>query len=93
MTKTDLIEEVARDVETTLKESGVIVEAIFDEIMRALRVSDKVEIRGFGSFRIRQRQSRVARNPKSGAHVDVPARKIPYFRPGKALREVVNAAK
>ena len=65
MTKADLIEEVSRVVEMTRKESEVIVEAIFDSIVRSLRGDDKIEIRGFGSFRTRQRQSRVGRNPKS----------------------------
>jgi integration host factor subunit beta len=80
MTKADLIEEVSRVVEMTRKESEVIVEAIFDSIVRSLRGGDKIEIRGFGSFRTRQRQSRVGRNPKTGPRVEVPAKKIPYFK-------------
>ena len=75
MTKADLIEEVSRVVEMTRKESEVIVEAIFDSIVRSLRGGDKIEIRGFGSFRTRQRQPRVGRNPKTGARVEVPAKK------------------
>src|SRR5947208_670675 len=90
MTKADLIEEVSRVVEMTRKESEVIVEAIFDSIVRALRGGDKIEIRGFGSFRTRQRQSRVGRNPKTGTRVEVPAKKIPYFKPSKELKDVVN---
>ena len=66
MTKADLIEEVSRVVEMTRKDSEVIVEAIFDSIVRSLRTGDKIEIRGFGSFRTRQRQPRVGRNPKTG---------------------------
>jgi integration host factor subunit beta len=92
MTKADLIEEVSRVVEMTRKESEVIVEAIFDSIVRSLRSSEKIEIRGFGSFRTRQRQSRVGRNPKTGTRVEVPAKKIPYFKPSKELKDVVNAA-
>jgi integration host factor subunit beta len=92
MTKADLIEDVSRAVEMTRKESEVIVDAIFDSIRHSLHGGDKIEIRGFGSFRTRQRQSRVGRNPKTGARVEVPARKIPYFKPGKELKEVVNAA-
>jgi integration host factor subunit beta len=91
MTKADLIEEVSRVVEMTRKESEVIVEAIFDSIVRSLRGDDKIEIRGFGSFRTRQRQSRVGRNPKTGTRVEVPAKKIPYFKPSKELKDVVNA--
>lgn len=91
MTKADLIEEVARVVEFTRKESEVIVEAIFDSVVKALREDDKIEIRGFGSFRTRQRQSRVGRNPKTGARVDVPAKRIPYFKPSKELKDLVNS--
>jgi integration host factor subunit beta len=90
MTKADLIEEVARVVEFTRKESEVIVEAIFDAVVRSLRTGDKIEIRGFGSFRTRQRQSRVGRNPKTGARVEVPAKRIPYFKPSKELKDLVN---
>jgi len=90
MTKADLIEEVSRVVEMTRKEAEVIVEAIFDSIVRALRSGDKIEIRGFGSFRTRQRLSRVGRNPKTGTRVEVPAKKIPYFKPSKELKDVVN---
>jgi len=92
MTKADLIEEVSRVVEMTRKESEVIVEAIFDSIVRSLRSGDKIEIRGFGSFRTRQRQPRVGRNPKTGARVEVPAKKIPYFKPSKELKDVVNSS-
>ena len=92
MTKADLIEEVSRVVEMTRKDSEVIVEAIFDSIVRALRGADKIEIRGFGSFRTRQRQSRVGRNPKTGTRVDVPAKKIPYFKPSKELKDLVNTS-
>ena len=90
MTKADLIEEVSRVVEMTRKESEVIVESIFDSIVKALRGGDKIEIRGFGSFRTRQRQPRIGRNPKTGTRVDVPAKKIPYFKPSKELKDVVN---
>jgi integration host factor subunit beta len=56
-----------------------------------LRTGDKIEIRGFGSFRTRQRQPRIGRNPKTGARVEVPAKKIPYFKPSKELKDVVNS--
>jgi integration host factor subunit beta len=90
MTKAELIEEVSRVVEMTRKDSEVIVEAIFDSVVRALRGGDKIEIRGFGSFRTRQRQPRVGRKPKTGARVDVPAKRIPYFKPSKELKDLVN---
>lgn len=92
MTKADLIEEVSRVVEMTRKESEVIVETIFDSIVKSLRGGDKIEIRGFGSFRTRQRQARIGRNPKSGDRVDVPAKRIPFFKPSKELRDLVNGS-
>ena len=73
------------------KESEAIVETIFESIIQALQTGDKIEIRGFGSFRTRQRQPRVGRNPKTGARVDVPAKRIPYFKPSKELKDLVNA--
>jgi integration host factor subunit beta len=90
MTKAELIEEVSRVIEMTRKDSEIIVEAIFDSIVRSLRAGDKIEIRGFGSFRTRQRQPRVGRNPKTGARVDVPTKHIPYFKPSKQLKDLVN---
>jgi integration host factor subunit beta len=92
VTKADLIEEVSRVVEMTRKDSEVIVEAIFDSIVRALRAGDKIEIRGYGSFRTRQRQPRVGRNPKTGTRVEVPSKRIPYFKPSKELKDLVNQA-
>ena len=91
MTKADLIEEVAQITDVTRRDSEVIVETIFDSIVHSLRAGDKIEIRGFGSFRTRQRNSRVGRNPKTGDRVEVPAKKIPYFKPSKELKDVVNA--
>jgi len=90
MTKADLIDEVSRVVEMTRKESEVIVEAIFDSVVRALRSGDKIEIRGFGSFRTRERRARIGRNPKTGERVEVPAKRIPFFKPSKELKDLVN---
>jgi len=90
MTKADLIEEVSRLAELTRKDSEVIVDTIFDSVVRSLRVGDKIEIRGFGSFRTRQRNPRVGRNPKTGDRVEVPAKKIPFFKPSKELKDLVN---
>jgi integration host factor subunit beta len=92
MTKADLIEEVARITDVTRRDSEVIVETIFDSIVHSLRAGDKIEIRGFGSFRTRQRNSRVGRNPKTGDRVDVPAKKIPFFKPSKELKDLVNTS-
>jgi integration host factor subunit beta len=90
MTKADLIEEVSTLAEVTRKDGEVIVETIFDSIVKSLRAGDKIEIRGFGSFRTRQRKARVGRNPKTGARVEVPAKKIPFFKPSKELKDLVN---
>jgi len=90
MTRADLTEEVHQAIGTSLKESDAVVSAIFDSIVRALRTGDKVEIRGFGSFHTRQRRGRIARNPKTGARVEVPPKRIPFFRPSKELRKVVD---
>ena len=92
MTKAELVEEVARVSELTKKHSEIIVNTVFDSIVDALRKDEKIELRGFGSFRIRQRRSRQGRNPKTGDKVDVPAKRIPYFKPGKELKELINSS-
>jgi integration host factor subunit beta len=91
MTKAELIEDVSRAVEMSRKDSEIIVETIFESIVKSLHAGDKIEIRGFGSFRTRQRKPRIGRNPKTGARVDVPAKKIPYFKPSKELKDLVNS--
>jgi integration host factor subunit beta len=90
MTKAELIEDVSRAVELSRKDSEIVVETIFESIVKSLRGGEKIEIRGFGSFRTRQRKPRIGRNPKTGARVDVPAKKIPYFKPSKELKDLVN---
>ncbi len=72
------------------KESEMVVNIIFDSMATALREGDKVEIRGFGSFTVREREAREARNPKNGEVVTIPAKKTPFFKTGKELRERVN---
>ena len=91
LTKADLIEEVLRITELPRKESETIVETIFDSIIESLQKGDKIEIRGFGSFRTRDRRGRVGRNPKTGEKVEVPAKKIPFFKPSKELKDFVNS--
>jgi integration host factor subunit beta len=92
LTKADLIEEVLRITELPRKESESIVETIFDSIIGALQKGEKIEIRGFGSFRTRERRGRIGRNPKTGEKVDVPAKKIPFFKPSKELKDFVNTS-
>jgi integration host factor subunit beta len=90
MTKAELVDEIGRQASLTRKHSEVIVDAVFSSIVEALQRGDKIELRGFGSFRIRRRGSRTGRNPKTGAGVVVPAKRVPYFKPGKELRELIN---
>jgi integration host factor subunit beta len=90
LTKADLIEEVLRVTEVPRRDSETIVETIFESIIQSLQKGEKIEIRGFGSFRTRQRRGRVGRNPKTGEKVEVPAKKIPFFKPSKELKDFVN---
>ena len=90
MTKAELVEEVSRVSELTKKHSEVIVDTVFRSIVQALQRGEKIELRGFGSFRLRQRESRKGRNPKTGERVDVPPKRVPYFKPGKELKDLIN---
>ena len=90
MTKAELVDEVTSLGDLTRRDSDVIVETMFDAMVSALRADDKIEIRGFGSFRTRQRKQRIGRNPKTGDRVEVPAKRVPYFKPSKDLRDQVN---
>jgi integration host factor subunit beta len=90
MTKADLADEVCRVTELSRKDSEVIVETIFESIIKALKSGDKLEVRGFGSFRIRERKPRQGRNPKTGEKVNVPEKKVPYFKPSKELKDLIN---
>ena len=90
MTKAELVDEVARVVQLTKKQAETIVNIVFDSIVDSLRAGQKIELRGFGSFRLRSRKSRTGRNPKTGEKVEVPSKKIPYFKPGKELKELIN---
>lgn len=90
VTKAELVDQVARNANLTKKHAEQIVNTVFESIVDSLRGGDKIELRGFGSFRIRERGSRIGRNPKTGARVAVPSKKIPYFKPGKQLKELLN---
>jgi integration host factor subunit beta len=91
MTKAELVDEVARTTQLTKKHAEIIVNTVFDSIVHSLKAGEKIELRGFGSFRIRHRGPRLGRNPKTGERVEVPAKRIPYFKPGKELREMLNS--
>ncbi|MEI6214530.1 MAG: HU family DNA-binding protein [Desulfuromonadales bacterium] len=91
MTKSELIEKVLQSHGMlNAKASEIIVNTVFDSIEEALKAGDKVEIRGFGSFTIRERLGREARNPKSGEVVRIPSKKTPFFKTGKDLKDRVN---
>jgi integration host factor subunit beta len=91
MTKAQLVERVAGGSSLTRKEAEVVVQAVLDSIVQSLKGGTKVELRGFGSFRLRNRAARIGRNPKTGARVHVPAKRVPYFKPGKDLKELINS--
>ena len=91
MTRDDLIAEVSRVVEITRKESEVVVETILESVAQGVRKGDKVELRGFGSFRTRQRAGRIGRNPKTGERVEVPPKTIAFFKPSKEVLKSINS--
>lgn len=90
MTKAELIAEVAKAADLPKKDSEVIVSTVLQSIIDALHQGEKIELRGFGSFRLRNRRARTGRNPKTGEKVQVPAKRIPYFKPGRELKELIN---
>jgi integration host factor subunit beta len=91
MTKADLVEKVAATVNLTKKDTEVIIDTILESIADALAFSGKVELRGFGSFKVRNRKARQGRNPQTGQSVQVPPKRIPYFKPGKELKLLVGS--
>ena len=90
LTKAAVVEHVADVADLTKKRAEVIVEAVFDSIAESLRRGEKVELRGFGSFRLRLREPRRGRNPRTGDRVDVPSKRIAYFKAGKELKAQIN---
>jgi integration host factor beta subunit len=92
MTKSVLIEKVAEKVEgLTRNQTEIVVDTVFDSIKKALMKGEKIEIRGFGNFRLKTRNPRKARNPKTGESVEVAGKKVLYFKVGKALKEALNS--
>ena len=91
MTKSELIAHLSgANPHLRLPDVELIVATIFTEITAALARGDRVELRGFGAFSTRSRESRTGRNPRTGASVDVQAKSVPYFKPGKEMRERLN---
>jgi len=90
MTKAELVELIAGETGISKKDTGIIVNLILDNVGRALVSNDKVELRGFGSFKVKQRRSRQARNPRTGASVEVPAKRVPFFKASNELKSRLN---
>ncbi len=91
MTKAQIIEQVTHHVTTlTKRQAEVVVNTMFDSIRDSLLKGDKTEIRGFGSFRLRARRMKEGRNPKTGTTVSVPAKKVPFFKAGKEIKDLLN---
>jgi integration host factor subunit beta len=92
MTKSDLVQTLSEKISTlTKKECEVIVDTVFQNMRAALHRGEKIEIRGFGSFTVRVRRAKEGRNPKTGEKVSIPEKRIPFFKVGKELRELVNS--
>ncbi|MBI4043139.1 MAG: integration host factor subunit beta [Deltaproteobacteria bacterium] len=93
MTKSQLIEEVAKRANTTVKKAELIVDTIFSSMVEALENNDRIEIRGFGSFVNKSYGAYVGRNPRSGESIEVPPKHLPFFKVGKELREILAKPK
>ena len=90
MTKAELVELIALETGVSKKDTGLIVNLIMDNIGQALIKGDKVEVRGFGSFKVKTRNSRLARNPRTGESVAVPAKRVPFFKASNELKARLN---
>jgi DNA-binding protein HU-beta len=90
MTKTDLVDAVAKKTKLTKKDAGKAVDAIIGSISGSLAKGNKVQLVGFGSFEVRKREARKGRNPQTGAEIKIAARKVPVFKAGKVLKEAVS---
>ena len=91
MTKAELVNKVAATIQLPTHQTETVVNLFLQYITDALRAGDKVELRGFGSFRLRRRKARVGRNPKTGETVPIPAKQVPWFTVGKVLRALVDS--
>jgi integration host factor subunit beta len=91
MTKSELIEAIAaKQTQLSLKDVELAVKSVIQQMSNALTASERIEIRGFGSFSLHYREPRQGRNPKTGDAVQLPGKFVPHFKPGKELRERVN---
>ncbi|BBH21000.1 DNA-binding protein HU 1 [Paenibacillus baekrokdamisoli] len=90
MNKTELIAKVAELTELSKKDASKAVDAVFDAVSEALQGGDKVQLVGFGNFEVKSREARKGRNPQTGQEIDIPASKIPSFKAGKSLKDLVS---
>ena len=92
MTRSDLVEALAEKFpQLTQRDADMAVKAILDAMSESLIKGHRIEIRGFGSFSVNRRPPRLGRNPRSGESVAIPEKRVPHFKPGKGLREAVDA--
>lgn len=89
MNKTELINAVAEASELSKKDATKAVDSVFDTILDALKNGDKIQLIGFGNFEVRERSARKGHNPQTGEEIEIPASKVPAFKPGKALKDAV----
>ena len=92
MTKADLVDRVTAATGLTKRDVAVVVDRFIDAVGNALAAGNHIEIRGFGSFKVKSRRARVARNPRTGATVEVPEKTVPYFKVSKELKKVIEDA-
>ncbi len=90
MNKTELISEVAQKADMTKKDAEKVVNAFFSTVEASLKAGDKVQLIGFGTFEVRERQARKGRNPQTGEEISIPAARVPAFKSGKALKDAVD---
>lgn len=92
MNKSDLVNAVAEKSELSKKDATKAVDAVLESIMDSLKDGEKVQLIGFGNFEVRDRAARKGRNPQTGAEIEIPASKVPAFKPGKALKDIVKGS-
>lgn len=92
MTKADIVEEVANATGLTKRDVGVVVDLLLETISQALADRERIEIRGFGSFKVKTKRARIARNPRTGERVQVPEKVVPYFKASRQFIKLVDSA-
>ncbi len=90
MTKADLVEIIAEKLDITKKEAEGVVNTVFRSIVKAIEIGEKVELRGFGCFKVKTKRARRGRNPRTGEEINIPSKRVPFFKPGKEMKEAVN---